>query len=149
MSTQAIGDSAYRPIPRKVVHETIDGEVIIIQLERGVYFSLGGTGTEVWELLGRGLSTGAIVAELAERYETERQTVASAIEPVLAQLIEEGVLVPDPDPAPTGDGAARERAAGTFTEPALERFDDMQDFLLIDPIHEVAETGWPQRDLEA
>ena len=137
--------SAYRPTPRKVVHETIDGEVIIIQLERGTYFSLSGTGAEVWELLGRGFAGAGIVAELAERYRTDRETVASAVEPVLARLVDEGVLVPDPEAAPNGGGAAGGRAAGPFTAPALERFDDMQDFLLIDPVHEVAESGWPQR----
>jgi hypothetical protein len=27
----------------------------------------------------------------------------------------------------------------------LSRFDDMQEMLLLDPIHDVAETGWPHR----
>ena len=30
-----------------------------------------------------------------------------------------------------------------FVDPALEKYTDMQDFLLVDPIHEVSDAGWP------
>jgi len=39
-------------------------------------------------------------------------------------------------PPPLQTGAA-------FAPPELHTFNDMNDLLLIDPIHEVAETGWP------
>jgi hypothetical protein len=32
-----------------------------------------------------------------------------------------------------------------FGQPVLEKFTDMADLLLLDPIHEVGEAGWPQR----
>jgi hypothetical protein len=32
-----------------------------------------------------------------------------------------------------------------FDEPLVERFTDMQNLLLLDPIHEVTEEGWPQQ----
>jgi hypothetical protein len=33
-----------------------------------------------------------------------------------------------------------------FEPPILERFDDMQELLLLDPVHEVSdEEGWPAR----
>src|SRR5262249_18107283 len=54
---------------RKVVDETVDGEVIIIHLERGNYFSLSGSGTEIWRLLRAGMSSDAIVRALAERFD--------------------------------------------------------------------------------
>jgi hypothetical protein len=41
--------------PRRVVHETIDGETILIALETGVYYSLSGSGPEVWDLVLAGL----------------------------------------------------------------------------------------------
>ena len=34
---------------------------------------------------------------------------------------------------------------GAFTEPVLEEFDDLKDLLLLDPVHDVAEAGWPVR----
>jgi hypothetical protein len=137
-------EHAYKPTPRKVVHETIDGEVILIQLERGVYFSLGGTGAEIWDLLARGFGTAAISAAIARRYASEADAVAAAVAGLVEQLVAEDVLVADGD---AGGGEIQlEPAEGEFEAPALERYDDMQDFLLIDPVHEVAESGWPQRD---
>ena len=32
-----------------------------------------------------------------------------------------------------------------FVAPAIEEFDDMRNLLLLDPIHDVAEVGWPAR----
>jgi hypothetical protein len=34
-------------------------------------------------------------------------------------------------------------AKHTFAEPVIEEFDDMQGLLLLDPIHDVSEEGWP------
>ena len=30
-----------------------------------------------------------------------------------------------------------------FEKPVIEKFSDMQEMLLLDPIHEVSEMGWP------
>ena len=32
-----------------------------------------------------------------------------------------------------------------YVAPTLQKYSDMQDLLLIDPVHEVDETGWPNR----
>jgi hypothetical protein len=33
--------------------------------------------------------------------------------------------------------------AGSWSSPVLSIYDDMQDLLLLDPIHDVDESGWP------
>ena len=33
--------------------------------------------------------------------------------------------------------------SATFEAPTLDRFDDLQGLLLIDPIHDVGDAGWP------
>ena len=30
-----------------------------------------------------------------------------------------------------------------YVPPVLEKFTDMQDLILLDPVHEVSERGWP------
>jgi hypothetical protein len=30
-----------------------------------------------------------------------------------------------------------------YKPPAIERFDDLEELLVLDPIHEVDEAGWP------
>ena len=41
-----------------------------------------------------------------------------------------------------------ESAAGPYLEPAFEKFSDMQEMLLLDPIHEVSAEGWPHQKQE-
>lgn len=143
MNESGVWERAYRPTPRKVVHDTIDGEVIVIQLERGVYFSLGGTAAELWELLASGRSPAEATDALADHYDADRERVAAGVETVISRLLADAVLVPDD--APVNRTPMIGPVSGEFDDPQIERYDDMEDFLLIDPIHEVADTGWPQR----
>ena len=55
----------------QVVHETIDGETVVIDLASGSYFSLEGSAALAWErlVLGEDLATTARL--LAERYGAE------------------------------------------------------------------------------
>ena len=49
---------------------------------------------------------------------------------------------PAPDDAPPPSaGASR---TGDFVPPMLARFNNMSDLLLLDPIHDVDEQGWPR-----
>src|SRR4029077_17954546 len=54
-----------------VIHETIDDEVIVINLASGSYYSLKGAGTDVWDVLqsAPGAGVGAIAAAVARRYD--------------------------------------------------------------------------------
>jgi hypothetical protein len=129
--------------PSQVVHETIDGEVILIQLEQGNYYSLSGSGPVIWELLCAGLTSEEILDSLAPngaRVDVERQ-----VDTLIRDLLQEELIVPagDEPVARSASTPAANGAGKTFSEPKLEKYSDMQDYLLIDPIHDVTETGWP------
>jgi hypothetical protein len=135
----------YRVRSPQVIHEAIDGEVVIINLENGNYYSLRGTGAHVWGAVSGLADTGEIAADLERSYEGAAGAGAS-VAPFLAELEAEGLIIPL-----TGepDGAATWRPDGTpqepFQPPVLERFTDMQDLILLDPVHEVDEAeGWPR-----
>lgn len=136
----------FRVDPAKVVHETIEGETILINLETGTYYSLRGAGPEIWGSLVAGRSAADVVAELQHRYPAaESATVSDATERLIEQMLEEGLLAdgePRENSAPAEAGAAESKAM--FEPPKLERYTDMQYFLLLDPIHEVHDGGWPQ-----
>ena len=134
----------YRTDPQKVVHETIDGEVILIQLETGNYYSLGGSGAEIWALLREGRSIEQVAERLRASFDAPPGQVEDAVERLASELVDEGLLEPGgdaPGPLPEPNGEVHERVP--FVEPVLEKYTDMQDFLLVDPIHEVGEAGWP------
>jgi hypothetical protein len=128
----------------EIVHETVDGEVIAIDLVSGSYYSLAGSGPAIWEILGRGASEAEISAALASRYEAEGETIAAAVSALLTELQESNLVVGEEqrgEAAPIAGGSG-ERIP--FEAPRLERYTDMKDYFLLDPIHEVDTAGWPR-----
>jgi hypothetical protein len=69
-----------------VAHESIDGEVIVINLISGNYYSLEGTGAEIWESIDGGYSLPKITALLADRYTTDAVSIAPIIDRFVAEL---------------------------------------------------------------
>src|SRR5271168_4334958 len=130
-----------------VVHETIDGETILIHLGTGTYYSLDGVGAEVWELVAGGLSDGELAARLATRYEAEPALVQRSVGAFVDELVSEGLLTPAESvsaPVAQHGEAVPEPAAAEFVEPMLHKYTDMQEFMLVDPLHDVeADAGWP------
>lgn len=128
----------------EIVHETVDGEVIAIDLANGSYYSLAGSGPAIWEMLAGGAGEDEIGAALAERFEAEAGEIAAAVSALLEQLRENGLIVSEPEAAAVPPAVADSAGKAAFEAPRLERYNDMKDYFLLDPIHEVDTVGWPQ-----
>ena len=68
----------------------------------------------------------------------------------IAELQQEDLIVPDDAKKPqrikgldVRIEAGSETEKPSFEAPILHKYTDMQDLLLLDPIHEVDEAGWP------
>ena len=134
-----------------VVAEAIDGEVMIINLDSGAYYSVSGAGALVWKRLVEGETTAALVADALSRFDVDGATLAGDVDRFVADLVTEGVLVPIDDASDAqreqrtdSRGAARLPKA-TYDGLRFERYDDMRALLVVDPVHEVGEFGWPSR----
>ena len=142
----------YRVNSPNVISETLGGETIIVNLASGHYFSLQGSAADIWEALERGESTAAIVARLEDGYVASDGEIESAVARLLdeclaAELIsaEEG----EGDELPRADAWAVEAERRPFVPPALNAYTDMQDIILLDPVHEVDPRGWPHAPASA
>jgi hypothetical protein len=137
-----LSESRFRIGP-EIVHETVDGEVIAIDLTNGSYYSLAGSGPAIWELLAFGASEAEIGAALAGRFEAEESEINAAVSALLGQLQENGLIVASEEGGPGAPGHGTDEKA-PFETPRLERYTDMKDYFLLDPIHEVDTAGWPR-----
>jgi Coenzyme PQQ synthesis protein D (PqqD) len=137
----------YRVASPRVMYETIEGEVIVIDLSTGSYYSLQSSGAEIWHALERGLPEDEIADAVAVRYDGAPAEITAAVADLLHELREEGLIEssngaeapPVETSPPPQDGRPRER----FEPPVLEKHTDMQDLILLDPVHEVDARGWP------
>ena len=126
---------------RRVVHETIDGEVIVIQLETGFYYSLDGVGAEVWTRLVQGLAPEVIASEIAAAHGVSAD---AAVFGLLHDLHTEQLIVNEGGASLLAEEALTGDSAG-LPKPLLQKYTDMEDFMLVDPVHDVDESGWPNR----
>jgi hypothetical protein len=127
---------------RRVAHETIDGEVILIQLETGYYYSLDGLGAQVWTGLVDGREPDALVGELSASLGDDAR---AAVFGLLHELHSEQLVVLEHGaPAALAEAALAGGSDG-IARPALQKYTDMEDFMLVDPVHDVDERGWPNR----
>lgn len=107
-----------------IVGEVFDGEAIIIDTVTGAYFSLAEGPAGVWSALAAGSGT---VADIAATTGLAADTVAE----VLAELVSAQLAATDGPPA------------AVTTSAHLTKYSDMEELLLLDPIHDVAPAGWP------
>jgi hypothetical protein len=128
-----VADERYEPNRPDVVDESVDGEVLIVHLGTGAYYSARGSGDLVWQLL----AGGATFAEAASAL----GATPDAVERFAATLVAEGLLRLRNGRAPAVPVIS---APPVFDEPVLEKYTDMQELLVLDPIHEVEEAGWPR-----
>lgn len=127
-----------------VVSELIEEESVIVNLLTGSYYSTGGSGSLLWSWLCQGASPAEAARALANRFEVEEDVAGQAVRRFLDALLEQDLLRVSPDrPVPelTVSGEHGSRAA--WVPPALNAYEDMKDLLLLDPVHDVDEVGWP------
>jgi hypothetical protein len=126
-----------------VISESIDGEVVVIHLATGTYYRMQGTAARIWDAAAAGHTTEAVAEDLAAAFDAEGVDLSGETDAFLGHLVAEGLMIAgevDPSPAPLEAIGARQ----PWSAPVLETFTDMQDLILLDPVHEVEPTrGWP------
>jgi len=79
-------------IPDHVLHQNLQGEAILLDLESGVYFGLDEVGTRFWTLAGIHGRLDAVVDAMLEEFEVERAELEKDLESLVEDLVEKGLL---------------------------------------------------------
>jgi coenzyme PQQ synthesis protein D (PqqD) len=136
---------AYRVNEPQIVHQTVDDETVIVDLGTGSYYSLRGSAQVIWGALERGLDVPGVVQEVSGRFAGSPDEIGPLVESFVSKLVDDRLIVGADGQRPTSPpeaGPSGERLP--FEAPVMEQFDDLQDLILLDPVHEVSEEqGWP------
>ena len=136
--------STYQLNAPDVTFESFDREVLLINLRNGNYYSLRGTGPAIWLLAIHGRNAAEIAAELSVQCRIDATAATTATEGLLGQLVAEILLVPATSPSPAANSHPMVTWPAAYEPPVFDRYTDMQQLLLVDPIHEVDQSGWPK-----
>ncbi len=131
----------YQPRDKDIVWEVSEGEVLLIDLVKCVYFSARNGTTQLVHDLLHGHSSDEIVARWVERHPQGESNVREHLQAVILMFTANDlikVLEQDP-PRP---GIFLELESVELTE--VEYYEDMKEIFEMDPIHDGdLERGWP------
>ena len=122
-----------------VVGEVIAGEAIVINLDSGNYYSMEGSASYIWEQVIMGAGAAAIAQALSQSEGAEAD-LEKVVQAFVDRLLQEALIRVEPT-APVQ--TTQVNFTGRYTAPKLNVFTDMQSLLLLDPIHQVDNAGWP------
>jgi hypothetical protein len=123
--------------------QKFEDEVVVLDTKSGLYFSLRGAAADVWSLVEARASREVILTSLAERYDGKTEVIIAAVDYCLTEFTAKGLIREMPSNGGSQPLPTLGLAKHAFAEPLIDEFNDMQGLLLLDPIHDVSEEGWP------
>ena len=75
-----------------LVAADMDGEKVMLNIEKGKYFGLNGIGGRIWELLEKPQTVWEVVAALLKEYDVEEKTCQQDVLTYLRKLYVQGLV---------------------------------------------------------
>ncbi len=125
----------YKSRPSKLAVDKFPDETIIVDFTTGAYFSLRGSACLIWDMCKDGANIDQIFDAFDDVTDEERQQITGYID----QLKESGIIE-----EVSGEGT-NAPGKSAFEKIQLEKYSDMEELIMLDPIHEVDERGWPHK----
>lgn len=143
-------DRLFRVNTPAVVAEIIDGEAVIMNLKSGNYFSTENIGSVVWQWIEDGLTFRQMLDLMNKRFAAERERIEPALTLFMSDLLSHELVREEAAEDTRIAAPARDPLVNLsgFSAPVLNVYADVKDLLLIDPIHDVSEVGWPAQKPE-
>ena len=70
----------------------MDGDIVMMSIERGEYFGIGGVGSRVWELLEKPVTLPDITAIICAEFDVDQTTCQADMEQFLGELESHGLI---------------------------------------------------------
>ena len=126
----------------EVIFDQFDDEAVIVNLKSGHYFSIPGNSAVIFQLLTSGVSTESIAQAYLPHETINRGKMKEELDAHLATLVHYKIL----RKAEKAITYEKEIPAIKFEKLIFEVFHDMEEVIMIDPVHEVdPEEGWPKQ----
>lgn len=125
--------------------ERLDGEAIAIDFSTGKYFSFQGPAADIIWMLNQGIPRGQWLNLVSSSFQSdpEQDTFDEHANHFLTQLEQLGLI----EATDSLQGEVAELPSdyirGVWVQPEILMNDDLVDLIVIDPIHDVGDDGWP------
>ena len=127
-----------------LISQQFDSEVVLANYQNGVYYNLDGSAAQIWLGLKANRTVEEIARALADATGDDPASIAQAVQAFTDSMLAEGLIAEG-----TADARLETWApvlSGAFVTPEFQRFDNLRELLLMDPVHDAGEEGWPLRE---
>lgn len=76
-----------------VIFKSVGDELVLLDVERGIYYGLDPVGARMWQLLAEGSSIESIVDAILGEYDVSREELQRDVERLTSELRDRGLLV--------------------------------------------------------
>lgn len=126
-------DTKYEIGQARLEINQIDGELIVLNLDSGCYYTINGSGIDFWQLVQDGLSVEQIVAAAVSHYGVDDGAVRSELVSFCEKLVDEEVFALTSADSAAGDAANYSAWRPEFEPAVIARYDDLVDSFALDP----------------
>lgn len=127
-----------------VIFQLFDDEVVAIHLASGTYHSLQGIAGEAFQILGiDGGTSEDVAARLSQIYDASAEQIERDLHPFFMKLESEELIAPSTVAARPAPEPKVGQIRASYYAPDFQTHRDLQQLFLIDPVHDVDATGWP------
>jgi hypothetical protein len=125
-----------------IAFEDFDEEIVVVNLPVGYYYSMKGTARKLFLQAVNGTNQNNLAKYIVANYDLALTEALAFTEQFIEKLYNNQLVV---EISPIEDIHYPEATVKTsFENPSIEIYDDMQELLSLDPIHDVDSVqGWP------
>lgn len=140
---------AYQIDNTNIATEIFDNEAVLINIPQGKYYNVrGNTGIRTLEMLREPVSFESILIAIRNEFESDNETdLVTELGDFINQLANENIVIPAT--VVVSSEIEKTDLKYPYEKAELEIFDDMQELIMLDPVHDVESfKGWPQKNEE-
>jgi hypothetical protein len=124
---------------QRLAADVFDGEYIIANLDTGLYYSVQGAAVSLLQSLPF-ISEKQVITTFSEAFPENAEVIKEELTSIFKELVSQDIIRQD-------EGILLESGPecitpGIYIPGRFNRYADMQDLLMLDPIHDVDENGW-------
>lgn len=139
-----IASDRFRMASPQVVADLVDGEVVAVNLETGTYFAMYSTTAQVWVALAAGCAI-LDIQQALDGSGAPSTISTSDLVSFTHSLLNHGLLEYAELPADQSiEALASLRDLSECAPLQIHVHADLQDILLLDPVHDTNVSGWPE-----
>jgi hypothetical protein len=76
----------------RFTESTVEDEIVIMRIDNGEFFAIGGTGLEIWPLIDGSRDRDALLALLEQQFDAPADAIGPDLDAFLAELADAGLI---------------------------------------------------------